>query len=64
MKIDFYDFDTGVLKQSTKSHFWQLHGFTDPIVMSVFETVKDIFNEIDSLFFQLIQNVSVDLHNL
>ena len=35
--------------------------FTDSIVMSVLETVKDIFNEIDSLFLQLIQNVMEEI---
>jgi hypothetical protein len=71
LKIDFYDFYIGVLhsvysviikplwgfEAITKGKSLVIAWFTDSIVMSVLETVKDIFNEIDSLFFQLIQDV-------
>ena len=62
MKIDFYDFHTywgfeAIAKVKSLAIAW----FTDSIVMSVLETVKDIFNEIDSLFLQLIQNVMEEI---
>ena len=48
MKIDFYDFLTGVLKQSPKSHDWQLHGLPDGLQVQF--TIVKCFRDCEGYF--------------